>query len=255
MRGLPKLLDGIVKYTLRDKKQAALRLQQCTKNPEPLGVMFSCMDSRVLPTRFTQSDLGDTFMVKNAGNFVPYPDDVIDMSNTSAPSAALDLTCVKNSMKHVIVTGHSDCKAMILLHNLRNEVDNQMGSPLELWVKKHGRRSLKKFDYLTKENKYVGPVPFHLKGCNQSLQVSIDPENKFCETDKLSQVNCVQQIENIAAYPFLKDRLHTSDLFIHGFWFDVNSGNVFMLSKKQQKFVEVNESTYSSLLEEVKDLD
>lgn len=73
-------------------------------------MMFSCADSRVLPSRFAKSDLGDSFMVKNAGNFVPYPDDVIDLSNVTSPAAALDLTCVKNKIRHIVVTGHSDCK-------------------------------------------------------------------------------------------------------------------------------------------------
>lgn len=67
-------------------------------------------------------------------------------------------------------------------------------------------------------------------------------------------MNAAQQVENIAAYPFLKDRLSRNDLFIHAFWYDVDSGSVFMLSKTQQKFVEINESTYFTLIEEVKEL-
>lgn len=33
--------------------------------------MFTCMDSRMLPTRFTQSNVGDMFVVRNAGNMIP----------------------------------------------------------------------------------------------------------------------------------------------------------------------------------------
>lgn len=36
-------------------------------------------------------------------------------------SAALELGCVINDIRHVIVCGHSDCKAMNLLYALRDE--------------------------------------------------------------------------------------------------------------------------------------
>lgn len=36
-------------------------------------------------------------------------------------SAALELGCVVNDIRHVIVCGHSDCKAMNLLYALRDE--------------------------------------------------------------------------------------------------------------------------------------
>ena len=68
----------------------------------------------------------------------------------------------------------------------------------------------------------------------------------------LSQVNAIQQMENVAAYPFLKDRLDKRDLHLHAFWFDVHSGNVFLLSRQRQRFVEVNERSYFTLMEEVK---
>jgi carbonic anhydrase len=35
--------------------------------------------------------------------------------------AALELGCVVNDIRHIIVCGHSDCKAMNLLHALRDE--------------------------------------------------------------------------------------------------------------------------------------
>lgn len=83
---------------------------------------------------------------------------------------------------------------MGLLYKLHNEIDDPNGSPLELWVKKHGKRSLEKFkNYLTEENKYIGPVPFSLKGKNKSFKVFIDPENKYNITDKLSLVSIVDK--------------------------------------------------------------
>ncbi len=42
----------------------------------------------------------------------------------------------------------------------------------------------------------------------------IDPDNKFAVEDKLSQINTLEQMSNIASYGFLKKRLETHDLHV-----------------------------------------
>lgn len=61
-----------------------------------------------------------TLTVRNPGNVVPHSQHFVD-EFTMCESAALELGCVVNDIKHVIVCGHSDCKAMNLLYALRDE--------------------------------------------------------------------------------------------------------------------------------------
>lgn len=77
---------------------------------QPKAVMFSCMDSRVIMTRMLKADVGDVFLVRNAGNFVANNDSLGFDSITTEPGA-LELGCVINDIRHVLVCGHSDCKA------------------------------------------------------------------------------------------------------------------------------------------------
>lgn len=42
---------------------------------------------------------------------------------------------------------------------------------------------------------------------------------------------------------------------LHAIWYDIYSGNVYLLSQKRQRFVEVNEKSYFSLMQEVKGLE
>lgn len=81
--------------------------------------MFSCMDSRVVVSQYTKSDLGDNYIIKNAGNFVPYPEDLEKQANITSAAGALELTCVRNNIKHVVVAGHSDCKVTVCPENKR----------------------------------------------------------------------------------------------------------------------------------------
>ena len=47
--------------------------------------------------------------VRNAGNVIPHSQHFLDEATTTEP-AALELGCVVNDIRHVIVCGHSDCK-------------------------------------------------------------------------------------------------------------------------------------------------
>jgi len=47
--------------------------------------------------------------VRNAGNVIPHSQHFLDEATTTEP-AALELGCIVNDIRHVIVCGHSDCK-------------------------------------------------------------------------------------------------------------------------------------------------
>ena len=71
----------------------------------------------------------------------------IDTNKVSTEAAALELGCVMNAVKHVVVCGHSDCKAVNLLHTMRNSFDDSgktllpetdveaMNSPMRRWLR------------------------------------------------------------------------------------------------------------------------
>lgn len=58
--------------------------------------------------------------VRNAGNLIPHSQHFMDELTTNEP-AALELGCIINDIRHIIVCGHSDCKAMNLLYKLRDQ--------------------------------------------------------------------------------------------------------------------------------------
>lgn len=60
------------------------------------------------------------FLVRNAGNLIPHSQHFLDEFTTTEP-AALELGCIVNDIRHIIVCGHSDCKAMNLLYQLQDE--------------------------------------------------------------------------------------------------------------------------------------
>lgn len=98
----------------------------------------------------------------------------------------------------------------------------------------------------------VEPIKFSSESPMRKFVAYIDPENKFAIEDKLSQINTLEQLSNVASYGFLKRRLETHDLHIHALWFDIYTGDVYYFSRGAKRFVAVDESSVDCLVTEVK---
>ncbi|KAG5332849.1 BCA1 anhydrase, partial [Acromyrmex heyeri] len=219
----------------------------------PKAVFFTCMDSRMIPTRFTETNIGDMFVVRNPGNIIPHSHHFLD-EFTMCEAAALELGCVVNNIRHIIVCGHSDCKAMNLLYALRDkEYASQASrrmSPLKAWLCAHASSSLTKFHHLEITG-FREPILFQGEMSLRKFVAYIDPEDKFAIEDKLSQINTLQQLQNISSYGFLKKRLEKHDLHIHALWFDIYTGDIYYFSRANKRFIEINETTEQLLLKEI----
>ncbi|XP_072376981.1 beta carbonic anhydrase 1 [Diabrotica undecimpunctata] len=251
---MDKLLRGIIKYRGTARDEMVKQFLQVKDNPMPKAVFFTCIDSRMIPTRFTQTEVGDMFVVRNAGNVIPHSQHFVDELTSNEP-AALELGCVVNDIRHIIVCGHSDCKAINLLYKLQDSEfasqENRRISPLRAWLCTHAHSSLEKFQQLEVSD-YSKPLIFQAETPMRKFVAYIDPENKFAIEDKLSQINTLQQLQNIASYGFLKKRLEKHQLHIHALWFDIYTGDIYYFSRGAKRFVLIDEDDVDKLLQEVK---
>lgn len=110
--------------------------------------------------------------------------------------------------------------------------------------------SLDKFQQLELTD-YTQPLLFQAETPLRKFVAYIDPENHFSIEDKLSQINTLQQLQNIASYGFLKKRLEKYELHIHALWFDIYTGEIYYFSRAAKKFVIINEDNLDKLLVEV----
>lgn len=248
MPGLEIILRGILSYRSNIQPTMVKQFQEVKANPEPKAVLFSCMDSRVLLTRALQSHVGDMFIVRNAGNLVPHNDSLSFDAVTTEPGA-LELGCVRNKIRQVVVCGHSDCKAMGLLHQLQDEVGDHIGSPLELWLKKHAGTSISKFQKWKAGGskdaiQFIAETPKHV------FEAYIDRERKFSEVDQLSQINTLQQLQNIASHPILTSLLQNDLVHLNALWLDIGTGDFHMFSREKKSYLKVDESTFEHLLKD-----
>ncbi len=75
------------------------------QSPEVLFI--TCSDSRLDPNLFTNTQPGELFIMRNAGNIVPASND-----HTSGELGTIQFAVEVLKVKHIIVCGHSDCGAV-----------------------------------------------------------------------------------------------------------------------------------------------
>lgn len=122
---------------------------------------------------------------------------------------------------------------------------------MDHWLRRHGYSSIKKLEERLKSDpntklEFASDNPLLLR-----FSAVIDPENKFNVEDKLSQINTLQQLVHITSHGFLLEFLEQRKVFLHAMWFDIYTGNIYMFSKEDGRFVLVDEESVPSLVAEV----
>ncbi len=103
-------------------------------------------------------------------------------------------------------------------------VDNPCCSHLKSWLL-HGEESIRKF----KQGLVINP--------------------SLSEHNQLSQVNVLQQMDHIASYPLVQERLEKKELRIHGWWFDIAQAHVHCYEPDLNQFVLIDEKEGKLILE------
>uniref|UniRef100_A0A0N5B1Z3 Carbonic anhydrase n=1 Tax=Strongyloides papillosus TaxID=174720 RepID=A0A0N5B1Z3_STREA len=251
MKGLDNVLKGVLKFRKTIRKDLVKQFEEVRDNPQPTALFFTCMDSRLLTSTVTQSNVGDMFVVRNSGNMIPgsrsFGNVGHEVSVNTEP-AALELAVTRGKINHVIVCGHSDCKAINTLYNLHTGVNKfSEKSPMDRWLRLNGY-------YKNRERDGPNvPLKFHREDEILSFEAYIDRENKLNIEDRLSQINTLQQVLNIASHEFMFDYISNKKVFLHAMWFDIYTGNMHMFSKVEKCFKLIDEENADKLLRYVED--
>uniref|UniRef100_A0A0N4ZFD7 Carbonic anhydrase n=1 Tax=Parastrongyloides trichosuri TaxID=131310 RepID=A0A0N4ZFD7_PARTI len=251
MKGLNKILQGVLKYKKTIRKDILKLLEKVYDNPQPTALFFTCMDSRILPSEFTQSSVGDMFVVRNSGNMIPRAKiygSLGQETSVNTEPAALELAVSRGKINHVIVCGHSDCKAINTLYNLhigKNKFNNK--SPMDCWLIRNGYFSLKQLEFRECNGGDI-PLKFDCENDKFSFNAFIDKDDTLDVEDRLSQINTLQQLLNIGSHEFMNDYISSNKVFIHAMWFDIYTGNMHMFSREDKCFKIINESNTNEFI-------
>jgi carbonic anhydrase len=184
-------------------------LELAERGQTPKALYIGCSDSRVVPDLMTNSAPGDLFVVRNIGNFVaPYKPDEDFHSTASAIEYAVSVLKVKN----IIVCGHTKCGAIEAIHNKSCSDDPELV---------HTKTWLTLGDSAKSQ-------------ALLALGLNADKETLYRLTEKLSVIS---QIGNLLTYPSVKSRVDNDEISIHGWVYDIESGEIEYYDPEISQFV------------------
>jgi carbonic anhydrase len=194
-----KVMKGIVSFRERTLPKYARRFRKLASSQAPDTLFIGCSDSRVVPDLVTSTHPGDLFVMRNVGNLIPLATtDGISTGDLSEASA-IEYAVLVLKVAEIIVCGHSECGAMkaATSHSERADAPN-----LNKWL----------------QQAQVAKRRLDQKG---AYDASLKPH------DQLSQLNVLVQLEHLASYPVVRERVTAGTLRLHGWWFDVAAGSMY----------------------------
>lgn len=214
---MKKLVQGIIDFRNNVRPSYRETFARLALGQAPDTLFIACSDSRVVPNLFASTDPGDLFVVRNVGNLVPPCGGPHGLSVADeSEAAAVEFATQNLGVKDVIICGHSECGAMQALMAGREKVKLPN---LREWLR-HGEEA----------RELLGDEPPAQSNHN-----------------RLSQLNVLQQVQNLRSYPLIRDRLDAGKLRIHAWWFELHSALVYTFDAEAQAFVEIDEKQAAKL--------
>ncbi|WP_370417374.1 carbonic anhydrase [Streptomyces sp. QH1-20] len=183
------LTEGVARFQ-RDVHPAKAELfAHLAATHRPTTLFISCSDARVVPELLTQSEPGDLFVIRTAGNLVP-----AYTPGSDGVAASIEYAVAVLGVRDIVVCGHSACGAMTALAE-----DHDLGGAPAIadWLR-HADASRARTTAETGTDKVAALV----------------------------RGNVLAQLANLATHPSVARALAQNTVTLHGWVYDIPTGAV-----------------------------
>ncbi len=196
MKEIAKFLAGFRRFQRNFFCSKELLYNDLKEGQTPKVLVVACSDSRVDPAILTGCDPGDMFVVRNVANLVP-PYETLGAHH--GVSAALEYGIKFLKVEHVIVLGHSSCGGIQAL--LEERAGNEFGEFISPWVRiaEQARQEV----------------------ARSLAHKSAKDRQRACELAAI-----MVSMDNLLSFPWLRERVEAEALHIHGWYFDMDCGEL-----------------------------
>ena len=201
-----KLIDGYRTFASQRLPTEQSRYRELSERGQAPEVMvIGCCDSRVSPEVIFDAGPGELFVVRNVANLVPvYQPD----SGTHGVSAALEYAVNVLKVKHIVVLGHAQCGG------IRAFIDK--AAPLS-------------------PGDFIGKwMAMFVKPGEIVEQRERESMAEF--TERIEKAAVFRSLENLMTFPFVRNAVERGDMLLHGAYFGVAEGSLFVLNQGSKKF-------------------
>jgi carbonic anhydrase len=213
MKSFPQhLLDGYRTFASERLPTEQSRYRELSERGQSPEVMvIGCCDSRVSPEAIFDAGPGELFVVRNIANLVPVyqPDE-----GAHGVSAALEYAVNVLRVKHIVVLGHAQCGGI--------------------------RAFIDKIEPLSPGD-FIGKwMAMFIKPGEIVEQRDRETMDKFVE--RIEKAAVFRSLENLMTFPFVKTQVASGALQLHGAYFGVAEGSLFVLDQATKEFRSARDS-------------
>lgn len=205
---MPKFVDGVLEFQRDVYPQSKALFEELANGQSPEVLFITCADSRIDTGMITQRGPGELFVCRNAGNIVP--------PATTRPSgmvASIEYAVAALNVPHIVICGHSGCGAMA-------GAMNPEGLDAVPQVK----------DWLNFSSAAVAYVKEKYAGEPEDVQMKA-----------LIEQNVLLQLQHLKTHPAVAARLAKGDITLHGWVYNIGSGDVQAYTADQDAFVSLGQ--------------
>ena len=207
----PHLLEGYRTFTSQRLPTEQSRYRELSERGQAPEVMvIGCCDSRVSPEVIFDAGPGELFVVRNVANLVPvYQPD----SGAHGVSAALEYAVSVLRVKHIVVLGHAQCGGIRAFVNKIKPLSP--GDFIGKWMAM-----------------FIKPG---------EVVEQRDRESMEDFTVRIEKAAVFRSLENLLTFPFVRERVLAGQMELHGAYFGVAEGSLFVLDPVAKEFLSVKE--------------
>ena len=201
------LLDGYKSFmSERYLREKHLYKELAESGQNPTTMIIACCDSRAAPETIFAAGPGELFVLRNVANLVPpfQPD-----AGQHGTSAAIEFAINSLGIRDLVVMGHGRCGG------IRAALD-PLGVPIV------------QGDFIGKWMSLLGPVAAQV-----SSYSSLTANERQTALERLSIRN---SIKNLRTFPYVRALETENQLAVHGAWFDIASGELWIMDNDTEDF-------------------
>ena len=211
---MQKLVEGIHQFQndIFSSKQGLF--EGLANGQHPLALFITCSDSRINPNLLTQTEPGELFILRNAGNIVP-PYGAVEGGEAATIEYAVSVLGVKD----IVICGHSHCGAM------------------------GGLLDQSKLTKLPAVRSWLGHADSTHRIIEENYAHITEPAARLTAT---VEENVLVQLEHLRTHPTVAAALGRDALNVHGWVYKFETGQVFGFDPQQKQFVPVEGTAFTA---------
>lgn len=205
---MPHFAAGVIRFQNEVYPEKKDLFEKLSKGQSPEALFITCSDSRIETAMITQTDPGELFICRNAGNIVPP-----HTMHTGGMTASIEFAVAALKVPHIVICGHTECGAM------------------------NGAMNLDGLDALPHVKEWLGYSTAAVHVVNEAAGDKSEEEKMRL----LLEQNVILQLQHLRTHPSVAARLARGDLMLHGWVYDIKTGGVVAFDDHKNAFVPVDD--------------